>query len=135
MTRFWITIDQGVEFVLKSFERMHGGELFVPKLPSMRVVDLVRAFDKKAKFKIVGIRPGEKLHETMCPEESARQTLRFDDHFVIVPSIRFFDESVRYDKNNIGEQGEWVEDGFEYNSRTNEVFLTVEELWALHQNL
>jgi UDP-N-acetylglucosamine 4,6-dehydratase len=90
MTRFWITIEQGVEFVLKAFERMHGGELFVPKLPSMRVVDLVRSFDAHAKFKLIGIRPGEKLHEIMCPEESARQTLEFGDHFVITPSIRFF---------------------------------------------
>mgnify|MGYP003672123066 CR=1 FL=1 len=133
MTRFWITKDQGVDFVLKSFLRMQGGELFVPKIPSMNIVDLVNAVDEKAKLDIVGIRPGEKLHEIMCPEESSRQTIEFEDHYVIVPAIKFFDENLDYKNNKLGEKGKTVENGFEYSSQTNTHFLSVEELRRLHE--
>jgi len=133
MTRFWITKKQGVEFVMKSFQRMQGGELFIPKIPSMNIVDLVNAMDERADIKVIGIRPGEKLHEIMCPEESSRQTIEFKDHYVIVPAIKFFDESVDYKKNKLGESGEGVADGFEYSSHTNEHFLSIEELRELHK--
>lgn len=133
MTRFWITKDQGVDFVLKSFLRMQGGELFVPKIPSMNIVDLVKAMDEKAELDIVGIRPGEKLHEIMCPEESSRQTIEFEDHYVIVPAIKFFDENLNYKNNKLGEKGKTVESGFEYSSQTNTHFLTVQELRLLHE--
>ena len=85
MTRFWITLDQGVEFVLKNFRRMQGGELFVPKIPSSRVIDIAEALKPGISIRIVGIRPGEKLHEVMCPRDDAQLTLEFDDHFVSSP--------------------------------------------------
>ena len=90
MTRFWITLDQGVRFVRGCFERMHGGELFVPKIPSMRVVDLARAVAPTAKLRIVGIRPGEKLHEEMISSSDSRRTLDMGDYYVIQPEMEWF---------------------------------------------
>jgi UDP-N-acetylglucosamine 4,6-dehydratase len=133
MTRFWITKDQGVEFVLKSFQRMQGGELFVPKIPSINVVDLVKAMDMDAEIRVIGIRPGEKLHEIMCPEESSRQTIEYLDHYVIVPAIKFFDENLDYKKNKLGETGVEVQNGFEYSSQTNPDFLGVDQLRKLYE--
>lgn len=127
MTRFWITLQQGIDFVLKNFERMHGGEIFVPKIPSMRVIDLAEAIAPHLPTKIVGIRPGEKLHEVMCPKDDSHLTIEFSDHFVIRPSITFFNP-ISYGENARGEQGQAVADGFEYHSGTNTHFLTVEEL-------
>src|ERR1700688_261723 len=89
MTRFWITLQQGVDFVLKNFERMHGGEIFVPKIPSIKIVDLATAMAPQLPQRIVGIRPGEKLHEIMCPADDSHLTLEFADHFVIKPTITF----------------------------------------------
>ena len=133
MTRFWITLDQGVSFVVKSFARMQGGEIFVPKLPSIRIVDLVEAMSGAKKYNLVGIRPGEKLHEVMVPEEMAHHSIEFDDHFVITPAIRFFEESIDYRVNKIGEKGQSVKDKFEYHSGTNPHFLSVQELVNLDQ--
>jgi UDP-N-acetylglucosamine 4,6-dehydratase len=89
MTRFTITLRAGVEFVLKNFERMQGGEIFIPKIPSMYVTELAKAMAPNLNHKIVGIRPGEKLHEIMCPADDSHLTLEFDDHYVIRPSIQF----------------------------------------------
>ncbi|MBU2699161.1 UDP-N-acetylglucosamine 4 [Sporomusaceae bacterium BoRhaA] len=127
MTRFWITLPQGVDFVLKGFARMHGGEVFVPKIPSSRIVDFAKAIAPDKPIKIIGIRPGEKLHEVMCPADDAHITLAFEDHYVIKPSIVFF-APVDYQVNGLGEQGKPVSAGFEYNSGTNPHFLTIEEL-------
>ena len=128
MTRFWITLQQGVDFVLKNFERMRGGELFVPKIPSVRIMDLAKAMAPDLDTEIIGIRPGEKLHEVMCPADDSHLTLEFDDHFVIQPSIRFLDRNINYSVNPLGERGKPVELGFEYNSRENPHFLNVEEI-------
>lgn len=128
MTRFWITLQQGVDFVLKNFERMQGGELFVPKIPSIRIVDLAKAMAPNLPHKIVGIRPGEKLHEIMCPADDSRLTLEFSDHYVISPSIKFTGHSNGYTENNIGEKGDPVEQGFEYNSGNNNHFLGIDEI-------
>ncbi len=127
MTRFWITLDQGIEFVIKNFQRMHGGEIFVPKIPSMRITDLVKSFGDNVTYKIVGIRPGEKLHEIMCPADDSHLTLEFDDHFVIQPTIQF-SHAVNHKVNLLGEIGNSVKTGFEYNSGTNYDFLSVGEL-------
>lgn len=127
MTRFWITLQQGVDFVLKNFERMHGGEIFVPKIPSMNILDLVESLAPGISIKIIGIRPGEKLHEIMCPADDSHLTLEFHDHYVIRPSIMFV-QPVDYKVNAIGEIGEPVQQGFEYNSGKNPIFLTVEQL-------
>lgn len=130
MTRFWITLPQGIDFVLKSFQRMHGGELFVPKIPSSRIVDLAEALAPGLPQKIIGIRPGEKLHETMCPADDSHLTLEFADHYVIKPTINFF-APVDYSVNVLKETGRPVAQGFEYNSGNNHEFLTVEQLREL----
>ena len=130
MTRFWLKLEDGVDFVLKNFQRMQGGEIFVPKIPSMRIVDLVKAMAPDVAMKIIGIRPGEKLHEVMCPSDIYYDTIEFDDHFVIKPSIKFW-EGTDYTVNALGEKGKPVPDGFEYNSGSNPHFLTVEELRAM----
>ncbi|MDO9316884.1 UDP-N-acetylglucosamine 4,6-dehydratase (inverting) [Polaromonas sp. YR568] len=127
MTRFWITLQQGVDFVLKNFSRMHGGEIFVPKIPSVKVVDLALAMAPGLPHKIIGIRPGEKLHETMCPKDDSHLTLVFEDHFVIKPTIEFIEEC-DWSVNNLGEKGAPVEQGFEYSSGDNPHFLTVPEI-------
>lgn len=134
MTRFWITLDQGVEFVVKNFERMQGGEIFVPKIPSVRITDLVEAMLGECKYEIIGIRPGEKLHEVMVPEEVAHHSLEFDDHYVITPPITFFDKNIDYSKNHLGEKGEIVSDKFEYHSGTNPHFLNISELRELDRS-
>ncbi|MCB1838248.1 MAG: UDP-N-acetylglucosamine 4,6-dehydratase (inverting) [Alcanivoracaceae bacterium] len=128
MTRFWITLQEGVDFVLKNFERMYGGEIFVPKLPSVRVVDLARAMAPDLPHKIIGIRPGEKLHEVMCPADDSHLTLEYDDHFVIRPTITFASRTNNFTPNALGESGTPVQQGFEYNSGTNEQFLNIEEI-------
>jgi UDP-N-acetylglucosamine 4,6-dehydratase/5-epimerase len=128
MTRFWISLQQGVDFVLRNFERMHGGEIFVPKIPSIRITDLANAIAPGVAQHIVGIRPGEKLHEVMCPSDDSHLTLEFPDHYVLKPSITFFDRDIGYGTNRLGEAGSFVERGFEYNSGSNRHFLTVDEI-------
>lgn len=127
MTRFWLKLEDGVDFVLKNFQRMQGGEIFIPKIPSMRILDLAKAIAPEAGIKIIGIRPGEKLHEVMCPSDLYYDTLEFEDHYVIKPSTCEFG-AVDYSINLLGEHGKLVPDGFEYNSGNNPNFLTVEEL-------
>lgn len=131
MTRFWITLDEGVQFVLDSFRRMQGGEVFVPKIPSIRILDLVESISGKREYEVVGIRPGEKLHEVMVPQEMSHHSFEFDDHFVITPAIKFFDKDIDYSKNKVGELGKKVAEDFEYHSGTNHHFLTVNELTEL----
>jgi UDP-N-acetylglucosamine 4,6-dehydratase len=129
MTRFWITLQQGVDFVLKNFERMWGGEIFVPKIPSIRIVDLAMAMAPSLPIKIIGIRPGEKLHEIMCPLDDSHLTLEFKNHYVIQPTIKFWSgNGPDYTTNALGETGNAVERGFEYNSGTNSNFLSLAEI-------
>ena len=130
MTRFWITLDQGVDFVIENFLRMHGGEVFVPKIPSVRISDLARAIGPDLDTDIIGIRPGEKLHEIMCPIDDSHLTLEFKNHYVIKPSIRFLEEN-DFLLDRLGEKGKPVTTGFEYNSGTNPQFLSVKELSKL----
>ena len=124
MTRFWITLDQGVQFVIDSLERMHGGEIFVPKIPSMRVVDLAKAIGPECEIKIIGIRPGEKLHEAMIMQDDARHTVEFDNYYVIQPEFPWWSKS--YVKG-----GKKLPDGFEYTSDKNEKWLSIRELQEL----
>jgi len=126
MKRFTITLRAGVEFVLKDFERMQGGEIFIPKIPSIYVTELAKAMAPDLNYKIVGMRPGEKVHEIMCPADDSHLTLEFDDHYVICPSIQFNHE-VDFTKNPLGEVGKRVEQGYEYNSGTNTEWLSHEE--------
>lgn len=135
MTRFWITLTQGVEFVIKNFSRMQGGEIFVPKIPSVRILDLVESMSGNQEYELIGIRPGEKLHEIMVPEEMAHHTFEFADHYMIAPAITFFDKDIDYSKNRLGETGVPVADKFEYHSGTNPHFLTIEELKELDKSV
>lgn len=135
MTRFWITLQSGVDFVLKNFERMLGGEIFVPKIPSIRIIDLAKAMAPDLPVKIVGIRPGEKLHEMMCPSDMSFHTYEFEDHFVIAPAIRFFNRSNDFTQNNLGEQGHLVAEGFQYVSDLNDNFMSIEQIRRCNQDL
>lgn len=134
MTRFWITLQQGVDFVLTNFSRMQGGEIFVPKIPSVKITDLASAIAPDVPTTVIGIRPGEKLHETMCPLDDSHLTLEFHDHYVITPTIKMF-RDVHFEKNNIDEIGEKVARGFAYNSGNNPEFLDVEAICKLHASV
>ena len=127
MTRFFITLEDGVNFVLKNFERMQGGEIFIPKIPSMRIVDLAKTVAPEVQHEIIGIRPGEKLHEIMCPSDDSHLTLEFKDHYVIKPTIQFLGNR-NFSKNLIGEEGILVKQGFEYNSGNNDQWLDEKNL-------
>jgi len=128
MTRFWITLQDGVNFVLKNFERMHGGEIFVPKIPSVRIMDLVEAYAPGLPTKIIGIRPGEKLHEIMCPADDSHLTLEFEEHYVLCPAIRFSGLDSNFSISRLGEEGKSVAQGYEYHSGNNPHFLNVSEI-------
>jgi UDP-N-acetylglucosamine 4,6-dehydratase/5-epimerase len=128
MTRFWITLQQGVDFVLQNFERMSGGEIFIPKIPSVRIVDVATAMAPELEHRIVGIRPGEKIHEIMCPADDSHLTLEFDGHYVIKPTIQFIDSDNLFSPNGLHEEGVPVEQGFEYNSGSNPQFLSVPDI-------
>ena len=132
MTRFWITLQDGVNFVLRNLARMHGGEIFVPKIPSVHVVDVARAVAPDVPHKMIGIRPGEKLHEVMCPADDSHLTLEFADHFVICPTIQFA-ARVDFKVNRLGESGKPVEQGFEYHSGKNPHFLSVQEIVEMNR--
>jgi UDP-N-acetylglucosamine 4,6-dehydratase/5-epimerase len=134
MTRFWITLQQGVDFVLKNFARMHGGEIFVPKIPSVRVTDLALAMAPELPHRIIGIRPGEKLHEIMCPCDDSHLTLEFADHYVIKPTIQFGGDD-DFSRNRLGEVGAAVPPGFEYHSGRNPHFLSVQEIASLNSSV
>ncbi len=128
MTRFLITLDHGVDFVLRSLDEMQGGEIFVPKIPSVKITDLARVCGPGCKQEIIGIRPGEKLHETMVPEDDARMTLEYEDHFVIQPSHSFWNRK-DYLAGRPG--GHPCKDGFSYSSDSNSWFLKDEEITDL----
>ena len=128
MTRFWITLVNGVDFVLKCIERMEGGEIFVPKIPSVKIIDLAKAMAPDLSVNIIGIRPGEKLHEIMCPADDSHLTVEFDNHFVITPSITFFSRENDFTLNSLDEKGKMVAQGLEFNSGTNPHFLSIDEI-------
>jgi len=132
MTRFWITLQQGVEFVLRSFERMYGGEVFVPKIPSVKVIDVARAMAPELQHRVVGIRPGEKLHEIMCPADDSHLTLEFADHYLIRPTIQFV-RPVDFTTNRLGETARPVPQDFEYHSGRNPHFLTIEQIRGVNR--
>lgn len=122
MTRFVITLDEGVDFVMRSIDRMTGGEIFVPRLPSVRVTDLAAAMAPGLPVRMIGIRPGEKLHETMISEDDARLTLDLEDQFVILPNETFAETAAN------GSNLKFCEEGFSYNSRENSHYLSVDEI-------
>lgn len=122
MTRFWISLEQGVRFVIRCVEQMHGGEVFVPKIPSMKVVDLARAIAPKAKVNVVGIRPGEKMHEVLVSEDEAREAVELDDMYVVLPSEQFWFGHDWKQKNAA------LPEGFRYESNTNTDWLSIDQI-------
>lgn len=133
MTRFNITLQEGVDFVLNCLSKMWGGELFVPKIPSYKILDLAKAIAPKAEIKIIGIRPGEKIHEEMITETDAINTIEFEDYFVIMPSVNLWDVE-KFRKESNGKAGILCRIGFKYNSGTNNKFLSIEEIKKLINN-
>lgn len=129
MTRFWITLDQGVQFVLRCFDLMVGGEIFVPKIPSARMTDVAKALAPECRQKVIGIRPGEKLHEIMVPEDDARNALEFADYYIIQPQFPWWTEN--YGASLRESEAKPCADGFCYASNTNPHWLTVEEIRAM----
>jgi len=129
MTRFWITLEQGVNFVLRSLEVMVGGELYVPKLPSMNIMELAKVIAPECKTEIIGIRPGEKLHEVMIPVDDARRTLEYPEHYVIQPDFSF------WGKRFVNSVAKPVGEDFEYNSGDNPWQLTPDEMRSIIKNL
>jgi len=133
MTRFWISLDEGVNFVLQSIERMFGGELFIPKMPSIKILDLAESLKKNFKYHLIGIRPGEKIHETLCPQDSARDTIEFKKYFIIRPNFDFSQgKSKNYLLSKSKEIGKKVSDNFIYSSDQNTYFLSVNEIKKLN---
>lgn len=126
MTRFWITLPQGVDFVLSSLATMQGGELFVPKIPSMRVSDLAEALAPGLEHRVVGIRPGEKLHEVLITEDEARTAREFEDRYIIAPPFHYWADSVE-----VTSRGTAVPDGFRYASDMNDDWLTGNDIAGL----
>ncbi len=124
MTRFWLTLEQGVEFVIQSIATMHGGEVFVPKIPSMKILDLAKAIAPKCKIKFIGIRPGEKIHECLLTEDEARHSLEFKECFIIKP------EHPWWEKNN-WQNGKRLPEGARYASDNNNNWLTIKELQGM----
>jgi UDP-N-acetylglucosamine 4,6-dehydratase/5-epimerase len=124
MTRFWITLDEAVRFVIKCIEHMQGGEVFIPKIPSMTIMDLVKAIAPECQVESIGIRPGEKLHEVLLSEDEARQTLELNDMFVIEPMHSFW-------KNGAWQSSQRLQNGFRYGSDNNTRWLTVDQLQEL----
>ncbi len=135
MTRFWIRLEDGVQFAFDGFSRMQGGEIFVPKIPSVKITDLATAMAPKLPHEFIGIRPGEKIHEIMCPIDDSHLTLEFEDHFVIRPTITFIHGFNDYTTNALGATGTPVAQSFEYNSGTNPHFLTTDEIIAMNTSI
>ena len=135
MTRFWITLEQSCDFVLKNFFRMLGGEIFIPKIPSIYITDLANALDKRKKHKIIGIRPGEKLSEIMFSYEDSRLVIEFDDHYVISPTIKLQKNDSGFLKNKLGQKGKKLKKLFEYNSTANKNFLSVKEIKNMNKKI
>jgi len=123
MTRFWITLSQGVDMVVRTFQEMSGGEIFVPKIPSMRIAELAKAIAPGVKHKIIGIRPGEKMHEVMISKDDACNTVELDDFYIIKPSFVFWSNTEKTEA-----KGKPVPDGFEYSSDKNSDWLSAEDL-------
>jgi len=130
MTRFIISLDDGVEFVLDCFSKMYGGEIFVPKIPSIKILDLIKALNKNIKIKVIGVKPGEKLYEVLCPKDESDQIIEFKNFYVITPTIDTNIKRNKYLLQKNGEKGRFVNKGFEYSSDKVDL-LTVKEIQEL----
>ncbi|MDA8702285.1 UDP-N-acetylglucosamine 4,6-dehydratase (inverting) [Candidatus Pelagibacter bacterium] len=136
MTRFWISIEDGVSFAFKNLKRMIGGEIFIPKIPSIKILDLVKSFNQKPKIKYIGLRPGEKIHEILLPSDSSHHSVEFKDHYTILPDIYFSENNKKkFLRNNLNEIGFKIKENFEYNSENNKKFLKIDQLKKINQRI
>ena len=127
MTRFLISLNDGVQFVIKCLDRMHGGEIFIPKIPSAKITDLAKSMNANIKFKFTGIRPGKKIHEELCSKNDSLNTIEFKDFYIITPSL-IFKNKINYKKTKLNEFGKLVKNNFEYNSLNNLKKLSILQL-------
>ena len=135
MTRFNITLEEGVSFVIKCLDLMWGGEIFVPKIPSYKILDVAKAISPNAKLKFIGIRPGEKLHEEMITLSDSPNTVEFNSYYVILPDHKFLEWNInKFLKKDKKDIGKFCNYGFNYSSENNRNFLTVEKLKKLIVN-
>ena len=123
MTRFFITLEQSVNLIINSFYNSHGGEIIIPKIPSVKIIDIARAINSEKKIKIIGIRPGEKIHEILCSKDEADLTIEFKDYYILKPTIKYIDRKVNFLKNKNRSSGKKVKEDFEYNSLNNKSYL------------
>jgi len=129
MTRFFISIEDGIKHVVNSIYNCQGGEIFIPKMPSLRVTDLAKTIDKNIKFNVIGIRPGEKLHETLISKDNQDKILEYKNYFTILPTINLFLSNEKlYHKNYSNEKGKLLKNQIEYNSFTNPKFYKIQEI-------
>ena len=127
MTRFWITLEESVDLVERALIQMKGGEVFIPKIPSVKITDLPKVICPKNKLKFIGIRPGEKIHEVLCPRENAHEAIEFKNYFIIRPTIKIRNREINY-IDYPDEKGKKVKDNFEYSSGTNKKFLSLNQI-------
>ena len=123
MTRFFITLNQSVNLIINSFYNSHGGEIIIPKIPSVKIIDIAKTLNPEKKIKIIGIRPGEKLHEVLCSKDEANLTIEFKDYYILKPTIKYIDRNINFLKNKYGLKGKKVKENFEYNSLNNREYL------------
>ena len=128
MTRFFITLDQSVNLILNSFYNSHGGEIIIPKIPSVKITDIARAINSNKKIKIIGIRPGEKLHEILCSKDEADLTIEFKDYYILKPSIKYIDRKIDFYRNKLGSKGKKVSQDFHYSSLNNKQYIDKQKL-------
>jgi UDP-N-acetylglucosamine 4,6-dehydratase len=131
MTRFWLSLDEGVKFVLDSFKVAQGGEIFVPKIPSVKITDLAKAIDQKIQFKIIGIRPGEKIHESLCIKEESLATYELKNYYVVVPNATVAKNKNKIEKSLKKLKAKKVKENFEYTSDRNSNFLNTKQIKKL----
>ena len=134
MTRFWITLKDSVDFILMSFQEMKGGEIFIPKIPSIKIIDLAQAIAPKIPIKIIGLRPGEKIKEILCSSDEYINTVEFKKYYIIKPSIKIIDSQESFIINKRGEKGKKVSENYEYNSENNKEFLDIKNIKKLVKN-
>ena len=134
MTRFWITLNESAKFILFCFSQMRGGEIFVPKIPSIKILDLADAVAPNLKKKIIGVRPGEKIKEILCSKDECFNTIEFKKYFIIKPSIKIIDVNLNYKISKNNEKGKLAKEDFEYNSENNKKYLSVNEIKKLLVN-
>ena len=135
MTRFFITLNQSANLIINSFYNSHGGEIIIPKIPSVKIIDIAKTINSEKKIKIVGIRPGEKLHEVLCSKDEANLTIEFKDYYILQPTIKYIDRNTNYLKNKNGFSGKKVKENFEYSSLNNKDYLNKNLLKKIIKNI